>query len=437
MISLKKIDMKNFNEVLKLELKEEQKNFVASNMYSLAEAMADQVSKPYAIYMDDYMVGFIMYDYSPERKRAFVSRLMIDYKFQGKGYAREALIIVINKIKQIEECRDIQISYSPKNSRAREVYKSVGFDPNGEFCEGEEVAIMKLDSQDTLRKVSNIKFGNGKINIDTNNTTMDILMHNREAWNNEVENGNTWTKPVSKDLIEKAKNGFWDIVLTPTISVPHNWFSSDGDIKGKKILCLASGGGQQGPILAAAGADVTVFDNSPAQLAQDIKVAERENLNIKTFQGDMRDLSRFNDEEFDIIFHPVSNCFIDNVNPVWQGCYRILKKGGILLSGFCNPLMYIFDFDDYDKNGNISVKYKIPYSDIEQLPKEQLEQFIRQKEPLTWGHTLDDQIGGQIKAGFVLTGFFEDNSGGDFLDDIINIFIATKAEIILKFRNVN
>ncbi|HEY5585483.1 MAG TPA: class I SAM-dependent methyltransferase [Ruminiclostridium sp.] len=160
---------------------------------------------------------------------------------------------------------------------------------------------------------------------------MDILNHNREAWNEQVAKGNIWTRPVDSQQIEAAKNGRWSILLTPKKPVPLEWFAELND---KKVLCLASGGGQQGPILAATGAKVTVFDNSPTQLEQDRMVSEREGLAITLEQGDMRDLSRFKDECFDLIFHPVSNCFIDDVNIVWKECYRVLKKGGVLLAGF-------------------------------------------------------------------------------------------------------
>lgn len=253
---------------------------------------------------------------------------------------------------------------------------------------------------------------------------MDILNHNREAWNQQVKVGNIWTKPVESHLIEETRKGRWSLLLTPTKTVPLDWFP---ELKGKKVLCLASGGGQQGPILAAVGAKITVFDNSPAQLAQDNMVAERDGLSITIEQGDMRDLSRFKDENFDLIFHPVSNCFIDDINKVWKECYRILKKGGSLLAGFCNPIIFIFDFHEWDVNNKLIVKYSIPYSDIEHLPKEQLKVRIESKEPLEFGHSLADQISGQIKAGFMISGFYEDSSKGDLLGQYINTFIATRA----------
>lgn len=102
---------------------------------------------------------------------------------------------------------------------------------------------------------------------------MSIREYNRVAWDNEVERGNRWTTPVSTETIDAARRGDWEVLLTETKPVPRDWFP---DLKGLDLLCLASGGGQQAPIFAAAGANVTVFDNSPRQLAQDRLVAERD-----------------------------------------------------------------------------------------------------------------------------------------------------------------
>jgi len=111
---------------------------------------------------------------------------------------------------------------------------------------------------------------------------MDIVKHNKSAWDGYVEKKDRWTIPVSEQEIENAKNGIWNIVLTPKKSVPHDWFP---DLKSLKILGLASGGGQQGPILAALGADVTIFDNSEKQLQQDKTLSDQFNLDIKIVQG--------------------------------------------------------------------------------------------------------------------------------------------------------
>jgi SAM-dependent methyltransferase len=251
----------------------------------------------------------------------------------------------------------------------------------------------------------------------------DILTYNRQAWNRQVERRNRWTVPVSAEEVARARTGDWRIVLTPTKPVPPGWFPPLG---GLDVLCLASGGGQQGPILAAAGANVTVFDNSPAQLAQDRLVAERERLRIDTFQGDMANLSDFTDSRFDLIIHPVSNVFVPDVKPIWREAYRVLKPGGTMLSGFTNPVYYLFDFFAMEA-GELRVAHRIPYSDIESLSEQDRAKLAEQDAPLEFGHTLDDQIGGQLAAGFVLTGFYEDIEADTILGKHISSFIVTRA----------
>ncbi|MDA1016822.1 MAG: methyltransferase domain-containing protein [Planctomycetota bacterium] len=255
---------------------------------------------------------------------------------------------------------------------------------------------------------------------------MNVLEYNRAAWDANVANRNQWTVPVDAKTIQRARNGDWSIVLTPLRPVPSDWFP---DLQGLPTLCLASGGGQQGPVLAAAGAAVTVFDNSPRQLGQDHMVAEREGLDLKLIRGDMRDLSKFDDGQFQLIVHPVSNCFAPEILPVWRECFRILQPGGILLSGFTNPVRYIFD-DERAENGRLEVRYSIPYSDLDDLTDEQRQALvIARNSPLEFGHTLEDQIGGQIKAGFSITGFLEDSyDRGDLLSKFISTFILTRAQ---------
>src|SRR5262245_51519477 len=95
---------------------------------------------------------------------------------------------------------------------------------------------------------------------------MDIREYNRRAWDRKVQEGNRWTRQVGPEIVAAARQGEWQVLLTPTRPVPRDWFPSLG---GLEILCLACGGGQQAPIFAAAGASVTVLDISPRQLAQD------------------------------------------------------------------------------------------------------------------------------------------------------------------------
>ena len=254
----------------------------------------------------------------------------------------------------------------------------------------------------------------------------NIVKYNKEAWDIQVQQKNQWTVPVTPEEIEKAKSGDFSIVLTPAIPVPDDWFP---DLNNCEVLNLAGGGGQQTPILAAAGAHVTVFDNSPKQLEQDQIVADREGLEITTVQGDMRDLRIFSDESFDFIFHPCSNTFVPDIKPVWREAFRVLRPGCDMIAGFCNPLLYIFD-DALLEEGTLKVRHKIPYSDLTSLSDEEFKRYQDKGEPACFGHSLDDQIGEQIKAGFVITGFFEDDWGEDEnnpLSKFIKSFIATKA----------
>ena len=193
----------------------------------------------------------------------------------------------------------------------------------------------------------------------------DAAAHNRAAWDREVETGNEWTVPVGPDVIAAARAGTWSVVLIGYDPVPRDWFPDP--LAGTDVLCLASGGGQQAPVLAAAGATVTVLDNSPRQLAQDRLVADRDGLELTTVLGDMRDLSAFADASFDLVFNPVSNVFCPDLAPVWRECYRVLRPGGELLTGFMNPDVFIFDADASENRGELVVRHALPYSDVTHL----------------------------------------------------------------------
>ncbi|MEN8613729.1 class I SAM-dependent methyltransferase [Dehalogenimonas sp. THU2] len=244
---------------------------------------------------------------------------------------------------------------------------------------------------------------------------MDIRDYNRTAWTRESAKQNIWTVPVTPEAIQAAREGDWSIVLTPTLPVPRDWFPP---LQGLKILCLASGGGQQGPILAAAGADVTVFDNCPSQLDADRMVAERDGLKIQTVEGDMKDLGCFSNGEFDLIVHPVSNVFVPDVLPVWREAFRVLRKGGSLLAGFMNPAVYLFDWELAESTGELRVAYSLPYADTTHLPESILNKRIECSEPMEFSHTLDEQIGGPLAAGFFIAGFFEDREPADDINPL-------------------
>lgn len=253
----------------------------------------------------------------------------------------------------------------------------------------------------------------------------EVRAYNTNAWNEQAKKGETWSTPVTPEVIADARDGKWSVVLTPNIPVPRDWFPSSLD--GVRLLGLASAGGQQMPTFAAAGAKVTVIDASPGQLELDRNVAEREGLSIETIVSDMADLSALQDASFDLVFHPVSNCFSPEVLGVWREVARVLVPGGLLLAGFTNPVVFLLDPDAHER-GDLVIRYKMPYSDA-QLSAEERKRYEDIDDPLVYGHSLEDQIGGQLRAGLVLTDMFEDHGLGkkEAVDQYLPGYIATRA----------
>jgi len=255
---------------------------------------------------------------------------------------------------------------------------------------------------------------------------VDVFDHNRISWDRQAAQQSPWSRPVGAADIAAARAGHWHVRLTPN-RLPAGWLDR---VSGLRILCLASGGGQQAPVLAAAGAVVTVFDASDVQLQQDRDVAQRDGLDLQTVQGDMRDLSVFADASFDLVFHPISNLYVPDIRPVWRECFRVLRRNGTLLSSFYNPVVFVGDRDPrYAEQGLIRPRFPLPYSDLEHLDAEALAAKQASGEPLVFGHSLGEQIGGQLEAGFVLTGFHEDVQPQPrfVIDRYLPTFLATRA----------
>lgn len=234
---------------------------------------------------------------------------------------------------------------------------------------------------------------------------MNITEHNRAAWNRESTQGSPWSTPVDPHVIAEASEGRWSVILTPTKPVPHSWF---GELRGKHLLCLASGGGQQAPVLAAAGANVVSFDLSEEQLRKDQEIANRESLPLRCLQGDMADLGQLKDEAFDLIFHPASNLFVPDVAPVWRECVRVLRPGGRLLAGMMNPCFYLFDHDDAEQGGPLVVTYPLPYEEPGSLSGETRRRWHESGAAAQFSHSLESLIGEQARAGLAIVDLYED-----------------------------
>ena len=242
----------------------------------------------------------------------------------------------------------------------------------------------------------------------------DINAATIDRW---VEEGWEWGKPISHEAYVDALNGKWDMLLTPTKPVPHSWF---GDLKGKKVLGLASGGGQQMPIFAALGADCTVLDYSPRQLESERMVADREGYPIRIIRADMTKPLPFEDEEFDLIFHPVSNCYVEEVKPIYRECWRVLKHGGILMAGLEIGINFLVNDDEK------TIVNEMPFNP---LKNEKHRKLLEEQDcGMQFSHTLEEQLGGQLEAGLVLTHLYGDTNGYGYLEELnVETYLATRA----------
>ena len=247
---------------------------------------------------------------------------------------------------------------------------------------------------------------------------MDYQDINAKAVDRWVKEGWTWGVPVDHAVFENARRGVWDVVLTPTKPVPHRWF---GSLDGKRLLGLASGGGQQIPIFTALGAKCTVLDYSEEQLRSEKTVAEREGYDVELVRADMTKPFPFKDGTFDVIFHPVANCYVREVRPIWRECYRVLKPGGVLLAGFDNGINFLFDGEE-----ETTVVNSLPFDPI--ADPELMKQLKNGDDGVQFSHSLEEQIGGQLEAGFRLTDLYEDTNGEGRLHEMnIPSYIATRA----------
>jgi len=254
-----------------------------------------------------------------------------------------------------------------------------------------------------------------------------VIQQNETFWDQQALHQQPWYVPVSPQVIAEARQGKWNIHVTKK-PIPEDWLPKN--IKGKNILCLAAAGGQQAPVLAAAGARVIVYDLSEGQLVQDRHVAERDQLDLEIIKGDMRYLSVLKQESFDYVIHPISNLYVPDIKPVWTETYRVLKKNGILISSFYNPILFIFEKDrSLSSKGLLKPRYRIPYSDVKDMEKRAFQEKVSKGEALIFGHSLEEQLKGQTDAGFMLGGLYEDEHPTPrfLIEKYMPTMIATKA----------
>ncbi|QDT70422.1 Ubiquinone biosynthesis O-methyltransferase [Planctomycetes bacterium MalM25] len=212
---------------------------------------------------------------------------------------------------------------------------------------------------------------------------------NRQAWNELAERGAALAQPA-------GEAEFAD----PLAAIdPAGWLRRGlgGSVAGKRVLCLAAGGGRQGPLHAAAGMEVTVVDLSDAMLQRDRQVAAARGLSLRVVQTSMDDLSALRDGEFDAVVQPVSTCYVPELVPVYAAVARVLRPGGVYVSQHKTPT----SLQASARVGTTGLALETPYYLDKPLPPAEP---CRTREPgtLEFLHRWEELIGGLCRAGFVV-----------------------------------
>lgn len=252
-----------------------------------------------------------------------------------------------------------------------------------------------------------------------NNYQEDIA----KTWDNINECLIEKTKAISHEDFMRAKGGELKVSLAGIKTVPIEWFP---DLNGKNVLALACGGGQQAPVFVAHGANVTVTDYSDHQLASETYVAEREKYDINIVKADMSKDFPFLVDTFDMIFNPISNCYIESIQSVWQECARVIRKNGVLMMAFVKEEHFMFEPDFRNEDYLIS-RHSLPFNPYRDFSEESKQKYIEEHRPFAFSHTLTEQMGGLIEAGFEITNIYEDCDGGGLFDKYMNSYVAVRA----------
>lgn len=233
----------------------------------------------------------------------------------------------------------------------------------------------------------------------------DLAKYNRKRWEDLAKANIAYSRP----FLDLNRDTAWETVDPEEILRKRH-----PDLKGFKVLCLAAGGGQQSAAFALLGADTTVLDLSETQLDRDRQAAEHYGLNISTLQGDMRDLSRFDDNSFDLVWHAHSLNFVPDARQVFRETSRILKPGGLYRLNCTNPFVH----DVWEEWNGSGYSINKPYKDGEIHRKDHYwdvedenGEVVRVKGPREFRHTLGTLVNGMIECRFILLGIWEENHG--------------------------
>lgn len=251
----------------------------------------------------------------------------------------------------------------------------------------------------------------------------DYVKQNAAAWDSVNECLSDKATAISHEAFLAAKNGKLHVIPAGARPVPEAWFPA---LRGLDVLALACGGGQQAPVFAAHGANVTVTDVSARQLENERLVAAREGYAIEVVEADMSEPFPFDDASFDLIFNPVSNCYIRDIGPMQRECARVLRPGGVLITAFCKEELFLFE-PDFSREDALISRHPLPFDPLRDWTDAERQARLDGGLPLPFSHTLTEQLGGLMRAGFMLTDMFEDGDGGGLIDRWMRAYVVVRA----------
>ena len=215
---------------------------------------------------------------------------------------------------------------------------------------------------------------------------------------------------LDTELFRKYRAGQQDALLSePWLDKPTWDFLMSRVKPGDPVLCLAGGGGQQSVIYSLLGAEVTVFDLTPDQLERDRAAARHYGYEVETIQGDMRDLSMFEDNRFSWIHQPISLLYVPDLLEVYAGVNRVLRRGGRYCSQYTYPAFYLAEDKGWDGTGYV-MRFSQPQVSGPLLERES-DGLVNFEEGISFGetnHLLSDIVNGQLSAGLAIKGLWED-----------------------------
>ncbi|MEZ6072529.1 MAG: class I SAM-dependent methyltransferase [Pirellulales bacterium] len=230
--------------------------------------------------------------------------------------------------------------------------------------------------------------------------------HNRRAWDALVERRQRFTRPSTDECFDR-----------PLAAVDgRGWLG--GDVRGRRVLCLAAGGGRDGVLLAAAGAEVTVVDISPAMLALDRAAAAERGLNLRVVEASIDNLAAFAPASFEVVIQPVSSCYVPDVVAVYREVARVTVAGGLYVSQHKQPASMQAGTEPVSGGGYAVAE---PYYRQGPLPEVAGSQH-REEGTLEFLHRWENLVGGLCRAGFVVEDLVEprhakpDAAAGSFAD---------------------